>query len=123
LYYKDIRKQLKVPYVIYSDFESLLIPIEGCMKNYGYTTRKLIVNVTVVVSRSSNFPGHVTVVSYPIFTELFVAYVTIDGLFERFNSNAFQTTWKNISRFRLDAWISSTHFSLCHHHWIGWWKI
>jgi hypothetical protein len=27
--------------------------------------------------------GHVTVVSYPIFTELFVAYVTIDGLFER----------------------------------------
>jgi hypothetical protein len=30
LYYKDIRKQLKVPYVIYADFESLLIPIEGC---------------------------------------------------------------------------------------------
>ena len=30
LYYKDIRKQLKVPYVINSDFESLLIPIEGC---------------------------------------------------------------------------------------------
>ena len=30
LYYKDIRKQLKVPYIIYVHFESLLIPIEGC---------------------------------------------------------------------------------------------
>lgn len=30
LYYKDIRKQVKVPYVIYADFESMLIPIEGC---------------------------------------------------------------------------------------------
>jgi hypothetical protein len=30
MYYKDIRKQLKVPYVIYADFESLLVPIEGC---------------------------------------------------------------------------------------------
>ena len=30
LYHKDIREQLKVPYVIYADFESLLIPIEGC---------------------------------------------------------------------------------------------
>ena len=28
--YKEIRKQLKVPYVIYADFESLLIPIKGC---------------------------------------------------------------------------------------------
>jgi hypothetical protein len=30
MYYKDIRKQLKVPYVIYADFESLLVPIKGC---------------------------------------------------------------------------------------------
>ena len=30
MYYKDIREQLKVPYIIYADFESLLIPIEGC---------------------------------------------------------------------------------------------
>jgi hypothetical protein len=30
LYHKDIRKQLTVPYVIYADFESILIPIEGC---------------------------------------------------------------------------------------------
>ena len=30
LFYKDIRKQLKVPYVIYADFESLLQPVQGC---------------------------------------------------------------------------------------------
>ena len=30
MYYTDIRKQLKIPYVIYADFESLLVPIEGC---------------------------------------------------------------------------------------------
>ena len=29
-HYKDIRKQLKVPYIIYADLESMLIPIEGC---------------------------------------------------------------------------------------------
>jgi len=29
LYYKDIRKQLKVPNVIYADFESLQVPIPG----------------------------------------------------------------------------------------------
>ena len=27
---KTFRKQLKVPYVIYADFESLQVPIEGC---------------------------------------------------------------------------------------------
>jgi len=30
LHYKDIRKQLKVPYIIYADLESMLIPTEGC---------------------------------------------------------------------------------------------
>jgi hypothetical protein len=29
LHYKDIRKQLKVPYVIYAYFESLQVPIQG----------------------------------------------------------------------------------------------
>lgn len=33
LNYKDIRKQLKVPYIIYADFESLLQPIQGCDNN------------------------------------------------------------------------------------------
>jgi hypothetical protein len=53
------------------------------MKYDWDTSCKFIIDVTVVVSRSSKFFGHVTVVSYPIFTELFVAYVTVDGLFER----------------------------------------
>lgn len=30
LYYKDVRKQLKVPYIIYADFECLQQPIQGC---------------------------------------------------------------------------------------------
>ena len=30
LYYKDVRKQLKVPFIIYADFESFQIPISGC---------------------------------------------------------------------------------------------
>jgi hypothetical protein len=34
LYYKDIRKQLNVPYVIYADFESLLIPFS----NFGISS-------------------------------------------------------------------------------------
>ena len=38
LYHKDIRKQLKVPYVIYGDFESLLIPIEGCENDAEMTS-------------------------------------------------------------------------------------
>ncbi|OWF56062.1 uncharacterized protein LOC110452091 [Mizuhopecten yessoensis] len=30
LFYKDIRKQLKVPYIIYADFESFQVPIQRC---------------------------------------------------------------------------------------------
>ncbi|XP_033753110.1 uncharacterized protein LOC117336607 [Pecten maximus] len=30
LFYKDVRKQLKVPYIIYADFESFQVPIHGC---------------------------------------------------------------------------------------------
>jgi hypothetical protein len=33
LYYKDIRKQLKVPYIIYADFECLQQPIQGCVND------------------------------------------------------------------------------------------
>ena len=33
LYYKDIRKQLKVPYVIYADFKSLLIKMAAVLIN------------------------------------------------------------------------------------------
>ena len=33
LYYKDVRKQLKVPYIIYADFESFQIPISGCQND------------------------------------------------------------------------------------------
>lgn len=33
LFYKDVRKQLKVPYVIYADFESFQVPIQSCMKD------------------------------------------------------------------------------------------
>lgn len=33
LYYKDIRKQLKVPFIIYADFESLQMPIVGCQNS------------------------------------------------------------------------------------------
>ncbi|XP_033741829.1 uncharacterized protein LOC117328409 [Pecten maximus] len=30
LFYKDVRKQLKVPYIIYADFEAFQVPIQGC---------------------------------------------------------------------------------------------
>ncbi|XP_021351034.1 uncharacterized protein LOC110448879 [Mizuhopecten yessoensis] len=30
LFYKDVRKQLKVPYIIYADFESFQVPIHRC---------------------------------------------------------------------------------------------
>ena len=33
LFYKDVRKQLKVPYIIYADFESFQIPISGCQND------------------------------------------------------------------------------------------
>jgi hypothetical protein len=46
-----------------------IIPPE-VMKYDWDTSCKFIIDVTVVVSRSSKFVGHVTVVSYPIFTDL-----------------------------------------------------
>jgi len=33
LFYKDMQKQLKVPYIIYVDFECLQVPILGCEKD------------------------------------------------------------------------------------------
>jgi len=46
LYYKDIRKQLKVPYIIYADFECLQHPIQGCVdepnKSQTLNTTRLV---------------------------------------------------------------------------------
>ncbi|XP_041351368.1 uncharacterized protein LOC121370296 [Gigantopelta aegis] len=33
LYYKNVRKQLKVPYIVYADFECLQVPISRCEKS------------------------------------------------------------------------------------------
>lgn len=46
LYYKDIRKQLKVPFIIYADFECLLVPIVGCQNNYTKSSTSKITKHT-----------------------------------------------------------------------------
>ncbi|XP_033761654.1 uncharacterized protein LOC117343421 [Pecten maximus] len=33
LFYKDFRRQMKVPYIIYADFETFQVPISGCSKD------------------------------------------------------------------------------------------
>ncbi|XP_041361144.1 uncharacterized protein LOC121377277 [Gigantopelta aegis] len=33
LYYKNVKKQLQVPYIVYADFECLQVPIIGCAKD------------------------------------------------------------------------------------------
>lgn len=40
LYYKDVRKQLKVPYVINAEFESPQLPFSGCSKGISNTEKK-----------------------------------------------------------------------------------
>jgi hypothetical protein len=53
------------------------------MKYDWNPTREFVIDVTIIVCRSSKLSGHVAMVFHSVATQFFATYMTVDCLFER----------------------------------------
>jgi len=53
------------------------------MKYDWNPTREFVIDVTIIVCRSSKLSGHVVMVSHSVATQFFVTYMSVNCLFER----------------------------------------